>query len=184
MQRLQALIRSRVTANSRRQTIWDIVKIVGSLSLVFAPVAGLIVWFSHPVNGEHHAPEETVQSAQAAKSKEPTEVYLGEFSSVSGSAERAKTTPDSEGIRVVEFEVSGIMRGTKDEVIHFERRLAGYQNRIKAAMTEIARGATVGELNDAMTQSLRGKIRNKLNGLFRKPVFEEVVFGHFRMYEL
>jgi len=184
MQRIQALIRSRVTVQSRRQNAWDVLIIVGSLSLVFGPVGGLIFWFGTPVNGENNNNQAASQHAPAANTKELTEVYLGEFSSVSGKAERAKSTPERDGIRVVELEVSGIMRGSKDEVIHFERRLKRYENRIKSTMTEIARSATVGEMNDPLNQSLRRKIRDRLNGLFQRPIFERVVFNHVRMYEL
>ncbi len=174
----------------RRQHTLEIFKVVGTLSLIFGPVGALLLWFSHSALGDHRErqisqlAEKSADSSARKKSRQPTEIYLGEFRSSSGSAQRAKESPGSQGIRVVELEISGIMRGSTDEVVHFERGLGRYQNRIRAAITEIARGATDEELRDPAMQSMRQKIRGKLNRLFGRRQFEEIVFNHFRTYDL
>ncbi len=168
----------------------EIAKIVGTICLFFGISAALLVWFSDStVAGKENPPAKkekphSTQHELIEKSREAKEVYLGRYSTMRGSVELAQNNPQKEGVRVVEFEIAGLMRGSQDRVIHFERGLDQYYQRVKQAMTEIARGATEQELADPGTVTLRGRICNKLNSMFGDNIFDDVVFYNFRVYDL
>ena len=180
-----ALIRNRSTVLGPRRTSWEIAKIVGAISLVFGLIAGLLIWLSDAASARDHAPRSADErAAPSVVNRAPTEIYLGAFYSANASPALAKQREDAEGVRIIEFELSGVMRGTIDEVVNLERKLERYQVRLQDAIMQITRGATDEELAEPSMDALRAKIRTKLNNLLGPKVFEEVVFDHFRVYDI
>jgi len=167
----------------KREQAWEFAKVIGGTILVFGPLAGLLLWFTQ-VSAQDEQKSHTRSSAALNKPKyEPTEIYLGAFKSM-GSVSSDEGQRKGEGVRVVEFEVTGVTRGSNDEIVLFERRLSNYRSRLQSVMNEVARGASQEELNEPEMSGIREKVRGKLNGMFGKDRFEGIVFDNFRMYEI
>ncbi len=181
--------RGRPSQGPRRHVV-EIAKIVCPIVLSFGVTALLALWLTeafHSIQESEPAADETENVAGNlldAKASASTEVFLGRYSTKWGNVELARGNPNREGVRVVEFEVAGLMRGSRDAIVHFERELDRYRNRLQQAMNEIARSSSEEELSDPQTISLRQRIRDRLNGLFGANTFDEVVFSNFRVYDL
>ena len=184
------LIRGRVGREQRRQ-LWEVVKVIGTICLIFGVIASLLAYFATNESLFHEerlALETIVQQHVAGEDNDrdeilPREVYVGEYSSMRGAAKGSASLSDGNGIRVVDFEISAMIKGTVDESYAVERKLRGYEQRVREAMSEVARKASEEDLADPDTRTIRTQICQKLNSFVGGDLFDRVMFSRFRVYE-
>ena len=109
------------------------------------------------------------------------EVSLGEFQYMQGKLSSADDA-DNGQVQVVEFEAAVVVSGTESELQEFDRELRSREQRVRQAIEEVARSASAEELADPDLAVFRVRVREKLNALFGRNVFQEILLGHFRVF--
>lgn len=156
---------------------------IGGLVALMVAVPGGVAWLllrncggaaateAHPEQGEtaHRA-----ASTDADESDDATEVAIGDFNCSNGTA-----SPGS--ILHVEFKMSALT--TAKRVASLEQLMKTHHARIRGSVNRIVRGSSLEELNDANLFTIRRRLREELNRLFRKNFVAEVVITDFRVVE-
>jgi len=187
--RLSALMSSSPDGQLQRRQFVEVLKIIGSITLLFGGVAWLLSGLANQHRTDKEVEELVEQGVLAnsipgdAETQQPVEVYVGEFTSTQGSASAAARHPDGEGVQVVEFEVFAVMQGTYESAVRLQQHLKQFHYRVRETMNIAVRSASEQELADPDARSLRENIRKRLNHMLDKPLFEEVVFTDYQVYE-
>lgn len=111
------------------------------------------------------------------------EVRLGEFTFMFLPRTRFASGMTSERLHVLQFDASALIRD-RDETSQVEDVFEKYRNRVRATIDAVTRGATDDELRDPELDSVRRRIRTRVNTLLGDEVIDEVVFSDFRYYHL
>lgn len=159
--------------------------------MFFGGIASLLAYFTtddDPFREERLAMGTMVQQYLGEETTDRNEasfreVYLGEYRTMRGTVQMAASLSGENKHRVVDFEVSAVIKGTVDETYAVEHKLRGYEQRVREVMNEVARKASEQDLIDPETRTIRAQICRKLNSLVGKKLFDGIVFSRFRVYE-
>ncbi len=85
-------------------------------------------------------------------------------------------------VSVVEIDASIIVHETGGELLLLESLLRSHQHRIEEAIDHTIRSTAPDDLAEPDTETLRTRIRDRINEVLGTPVAKEVIFSHYRAF--
>jgi flagellar basal body-associated protein FliL len=100
-----------------------------------------------------------------------------------------KTLPNSKGNApqlafIVELDASLVVHGTDSELLAMDQMIQSHRHRIEEAIDRIIRSAAPAELTEPETQTLRTRIRKRINDVCGEKLVQEVLFSHYCVFHL
>jgi hypothetical protein len=89
---------------------------------------------------------------------------------------------EAQRVFIVEIDSSVIVHGNTEELLVMESMFRSYKNRIEEAIDQTIRSSSPADIAEPDGQTIRGRIRDKLNQFYGSEVVKEVLFSHYRAF--
>lgn len=158
----------------------DAIIIIATIGLVFGLIA---VPLSQMVN-DPDAPKKRAFLKLAHSVAAPTEFSLGEFTFMRSAGRSSQSAGSRNSVEIVEFEAAVVSKVRDAEISHLEKLFELKRSRIRQIVDQTVRGASTDELHDPSLKIVRLRTRYRLNKLLGRRVFDDVIFSHFRQFQM